>query len=145
MEQYLVWVWLGLTVIFVIAEAATAQLVSIWFVAGSVAGLLLAVLDMSVWVQAAGFVVVSGLVLILLRPVIIKRMKSARVPTNADMIIGQTGVVIAEIDNDTSAGRIDVMGLDWSARSENGGIIKKGERVTVLRIEGVRVIVSPRD
>lgn len=143
MEEYLIWVWLGLTVIFVVIEAATSQLVSIWFVAGAVVAMVFALFDLPVWSQVVAFVAVSGAVLALLRPVILKRTRAARVPTNADMVVGQTAVVLTDIDNDISAGRVEVMGADWSARSENGKLIKKGDRVRVLRIEGVRLIVTP--
>ena len=34
------WIWLGAMIVFGILEAATAGLVSIWFVCGSVAALL---------------------------------------------------------------------------------------------------------
>ena len=38
--DYMIWVWLGAAVVFGIVEALTAGLVSIWFVAGSAAGLV---------------------------------------------------------------------------------------------------------
>ena len=36
----MLWLWIGLIVLFVIIEAATVQLVTIWFAIGSVAGLI---------------------------------------------------------------------------------------------------------
>ena len=34
----MIWIWLGAIVLFGVVEAATAGLVSIWFVAGALAG-----------------------------------------------------------------------------------------------------------
>lgn len=33
-------------------------------------------------------------------------------------------------------------GLDWSARSEEGEILEKGEKVLIKAIEGVKVLVE---
>lgn len=145
MEQYMSWVWLGLIVLFVVIEAATSELVSIWFVAGAVTALAVSLFSHSIWLQCVLFVVVSGLVLVLLRPVVMKRMKAQKVPTNADMVVGRTAVVLQEIDNDAASGRVEVYGENWSARSDDGSPIPTGEKVTVLRIEGVRLIVAPQN
>lgn len=139
------WIWLALTVIFVVVEALTSQLVSIWFVAGSVAALLLSLFEISIPFQAVAFIAVSCLVLVLFRPIIKKRAMQAAVPTNADMVIGKTAVVISEIDNDRAAGRVEIGGLDWAARSADGATIEKDAKVKVVRIEGVKLIVTLKD
>ena len=36
----MLWIWIGLIVIFVIVEAATVQLVTVWFAVGGIAGLI---------------------------------------------------------------------------------------------------------
>lgn len=48
-------VWIAAIVIFGIAEAATAGLVSIWFVAGAVAALLSLELGAVLWLQIVVF------------------------------------------------------------------------------------------
>ena len=55
---------------------------------------------------------------------------------------GMIGVVVEEIDNDRAQGRVYVNGLDWSARSEEGEILEKGEKVLIKAIEGVKVLVE---
>lgn len=52
-------VWIAAIVIFGIAEAATAGLVSIWFVAGAVAALLSLELGAVLWLQIVVFLAVS--------------------------------------------------------------------------------------
>ena len=61
MAQYGWIVWAAAMVIFAIAEAATANLVSLWFVGGSLAALITELLGGSIWVQLAVFLVVSGI------------------------------------------------------------------------------------
>ena len=63
----MVYVWLGLIVAFIAVEAATVNLVSIWFIGGSVAGLVCAILGAPTLLQFAVFILVSALLLALLR------------------------------------------------------------------------------
>ena len=48
-------IWIAAVIIFGVAEALTAGLVSIWFVLGAVAGLVTAVLGGSIWLQVVLF------------------------------------------------------------------------------------------
>ena len=58
--------------------------------------------------------------------------------------IGREAVVTQAIDNLKAQGQITVNGAPWTARTEEGcPAIPAGSRVRVLRIEGVKVIVSP--
>ena len=47
----MVYVWLGLIVAFIAVEAATVNLVSIWFIGGAVAGLVCAILGAGTLLQ----------------------------------------------------------------------------------------------
>ena len=48
-----------------------------------------------------------------------------------------------EIDNLAAKGSVVVDGKEWSARSAGGEKIVSGKIVTVLAIEGVKLIVEP--
>ena len=76
-------VWLILLVAFIVAEAATATLVSIWFCAGAAAALLLSAFVPNVLAQTAVFLVVSLVCLVLMRPLVRKKDAKAAVPTTA--------------------------------------------------------------
>ena len=56
----MVYVWLGLIVAFIAVEAATVNLVSIWFIGGAVAGLVCAILDVPALLQWTVFIAVSA-------------------------------------------------------------------------------------
>ncbi len=143
-----VWGWLAALVAFVILEAITVQLVTIWFAVGALAGLIAALCKAPVWLQIALFAVVSVLALILTRPLVKKMTASRFSPTNADRFIGQTGVVTKRIDNLNASGEVRVKGTVWTARSEDESItIDENEAVTVKRIDGAKLIVekSPKE
>ena len=76
------------------------------------------------------------------RPFVRKVVKTCKEPTNADRVIGKTGVVTQTVDNLPGMGRVSVLGMDWSARTQDGEILEEGERVRVLAIEGVKLIVA---
>jgi len=136
-------IWLGLTVAFLIAEAATVTVISLWFAAGSLTAMAMALLGGSVWMQALTFLVVSAAALTALRPLVRKYLTPRLTPTNVDSVIGAIGIVTAAIDNIGAAGQVKLNGMEWSARSTSGDPIPEGTRIKVDRIEGVKVFVSP--
>jgi membrane protein implicated in regulation of membrane protease activity len=135
-------IWAIAIVAFGVLEGITAQLVSIWFVIGSVASLISALLGASFPVQIIVFIAVSALALIATRPIVKKKLNTKVQPTNADRCIGQDGVVIEEINNLVPSGQVKVDGKVWTARSSNKEIIPKGDVVTVEKIDGVKLVVS---
>ena len=137
-------VWLALIILLVVVEALTVQLVAVWFIAGGIVAFVLSLFAAPLWLQFGTFVVVSTVVLLLVRPLALKRARHEKIPTNADMSIGKTAVVIREIDNERGMGRVELDGQDWAAVSVTGEVIPVGHRVTVQRIEGVKLIVVPQ-
>ena len=140
----MVWVWLGLMVLFLAGEAITpGTLASIWFAAGALAALLVELMGAPLWLSAAVFVVVSVALLVLTRPLALKYVNGKKQATNADRMLGDTGVVTEEINNLENRGLVKVDGKVWTARSSGCEPIPTGARVRVLRIEGVKAIVEP--
>ena len=136
------YIWLGITVVAAIVEAAVPALVSVWFVPGGLAALVASLFGAPLWLQVALFLVVSGAALILTRP-LVKRIQSRKtISTNADMVLGKSALVTEEINNLLGAGRVTVLGNSWSARSADPeSVIPSGEKVIVEKIEGVKLIV----
>ncbi len=141
--QWTPMIWLVVAVIFGVIEAATVQLMSIWFAVGAVAAMVAALLGANVWVQFGVFLAVAVVVLVFTRPLVKKVLKVGRVHTNADSVIGRIGAVTVDIAGPGEVGRVLVDGQDWSAISEDGSPIPKGERVLVKAIEGVKLVVEP--
>ena len=136
-------VWLILMVVFLLVETSTVSLVSIWFAIGSLGALLAASLHAPLWVQITIFLALSATLLACLRPFVKKFIQPKIVATNADSVIGTAGFVTEDIDNLSARGQVKLGGMFWSARSTSGDPICKDTKVTVDRIEGVKVFVSP--
>lgn len=142
MESYMPVVWLVATIIFGVAEAVTVQFISIWFAGGALVALIASMLGAPLWVQVTLFFVAAAVLLIATRPIAKKLIGAKKTATNADMVIGSTGIVEQPIDNLRETGRVFVNGLSWAARSEDGSEIAADETVIVKRIEGVKVFVE---
>lgn len=98
----------------------------------------------SLLTQCIVFLAVSALCLALVRPVARKHFSPRLRPTNADRLLGAVAVVTQEIDNRSATGQVKVSGQIWTARSQGEDPIPVGTSVTVLRIEGVKLIVQAK-
>ena len=126
-------VWAAVMLVFLIIEGATAGLTCIWFAIGALAGLIAALFGAPLWLQIVWFFVISVVTLYFTRPLVKK------------YVIGKEALVTEAIDNVEGAGAVAVGGKVWTARSDNGSPVEVGKIVTVLRIEGVKLIVSPEE
>ena len=137
-------IWLAALIVFSVGEAVTVGLTSIWFAVGSLGALIVSGLGFGFWPQFIVFVVLSAVSMALIRPIAKKILLPRYAPTNADRVIGATGLVTEEIDNIKGSGQVNLSGQIWSARSSQpDGVIPAGQEVKVLQIQGVKVIVEP--
>lgn len=138
----MLYVWIALTLLFLVAEAATVQIVSIWFAVGALAALLAEVLGANLYVELILFVGISLVLLFTTRPFVKKKLLKKVEPTNVDRNIGAQAVVLEEIDNIKGQGLVSVKGVHWTARSADGDVIAPQTQVIVQAIEGVKLIVK---
>jgi membrane protein implicated in regulation of membrane protease activity len=138
--------WLIIMVVSLLAEALTFNMTTIWFAAGSLIAMILALLGLSVWLQITVMVVVSIALLFLFLLIVKPRMKSkgvnGTVATNADRIIGQEAVVVVDINPGAGSRQVTVAGQIWSAGSRDQSMISTGSKVKVIEIQGVRAVVE---
>lgn len=141
MMQY---VWFALLIIFVVVECLTVGLVSIWFAGGALVAMILAMAGAGAIWQDVAFIVVSGLLLILTRPIAKKYINNKKVQTNYKSVIGEVAKVTEKIDNYNQTGAAFVDGKEWTARStEDMVTVEAGALVEVVAIEGVKLMVKP--
>ena len=136
-------IWAAAIVLFLVLEAVTVGIVSIWFALGSICALIAALLGAPTWLQIAWFIVISALTLVLTRPIVRKYVNGKKQPTNADRVIGCPAVVTEEIDNLQGRGSVRIDGKEWTARSADESTIAFDTVVKVIRIECVKLIVTP--
>ena len=92
-------IWLGILAVFLIIEAITAGLTTIWFAGGALAAAVAALLGGNLVTQVILFLVVSLLLLVFTRPLAVKYMNRGLEKTNVNDLPGRTAVVTEEIDN----------------------------------------------
>ncbi len=140
-----VWsIWLVLGAGLALTELVTLDFTLLMLAAGAVAGGATALIFPGLlWLQIAVAVVVAILMLALLRPTLLERIR--RMPgyrSSIDKLVGSTGVVVAEIT--AAGGEVKLSGEVWTARSVDGTPIAAGEQVEVYQVDGATVVVYPR-
>ena len=133
--------WVIAMVVFLVVEAVTVGLASIWFAVGALIAMFTAMVGAPIWLQILVFLAVSALTLYFTRPLVKKYVNGKVQPTNADMLIGKECRVTETIDNIAGTGAVYVDGKTWSARCENDEVIPEGMLVKAIRIDGVKLIV----
>ena len=136
-------IWLALLIVFLIVEAVTVTMVSLWFAGGCLAALVAAATGGSPGFQIFTALSVSAALLACLRPIVRKHFTPKLTKTNVDAVIGSCGYVTADIDNVSATGTVKLGAMEWTARSASGAPIAKGTLVKVDRVEGVKVFVIP--
>ena len=134
-----VWLLLAVVIITLVIEFMTAEIVSIWFLVGSVVSMILAICKVDPAIQIIVFVIVSIVFMVCVRPFIKKYVKRNEIKTNVDSFVGRIALVTEDI-LDGNRGVVKLDGQEWSAISNEN--ILKGTKVVVLSIEGNKLIVK---
>lgn len=143
MEISVTILWLGLLIVLLAIEAATLGLTTIWFAGGALVAFLAALVHAPLPAQIVLFFVVSLALLIFTRPVAVRFMNQKTEKTNVDSLLGKKAVVTQTIENLKGTGRVQIKGVDWAARAkEDGSVIEVGAVVTVIEVQGVKLIVD---
>lgn len=136
--------WLIAAIILVLVEVFTSGFGVVCFAIGAALGALLAYLEVSLAWQLTGFVVLSLLAFIFLRPLVLRYLtrKTHETPMNADALIGKRGQVVEEVNPQKHTGSIKIDGDVWSARSAHGQILPAGSEVQVFERESIVLLVA---
>ena len=134
--------WLAAAVFFLVVEASTVSMTSVWFAIGAAAALLTCLFTGSLRAQALVFIVVSALCLWAFRPLAAKLRRKAT-PTNADRNLGREATVLTPVTAEVS-GRVRLDGVDWNARCLTpGDRLEPGERCRITEIHSTLLLVEP--
>ncbi len=133
--------WLTVFIVLLLLEICTVNLVSIWFAIGAFVSFFAAFFTDNVIIQMVVFIIISGLTLFVTKP-FVKRVKSKKIMTNLDRVIGMEAIVTEDISK-LHVGEVKVDGKRWSAKSNEN--ISKGEIVEVEKIDGVKLIVKKKE
>ena len=134
------WVlWMIVIVVFLLIEAETVNLITIWFAIGSFVALILSLLKVTVLMQFFVFTVVSLLCIALFLKPLKKRFNKKFTPTNSETNIGKTAIVISKTELGKLA-RVKLDGVDWSARCDE--VLEVNDKCEVLAISGATLQVK---
>lgn len=135
-------VWFAIFIALIVIEALTADLLTVWFMPAALVCIILAAFEVAVPIQISVFFGLSIIMFILSKTVFKKHLKSKKSEkTNLDLIIGETGIVTEDIDNINAKGTVKVHFQLWTARSlDDSAVIKEGNRVKIIAVEGVKLI-----
>ena len=135
--------WLLLAAIFIVVEIITLGLTTIWFAGGAFVAAIAAACGAGLTIQILLFVIVAVVLLIFTRPLAVKHLDAKTEKTNAEALVGQTAIVLSEIDNLKETGLAKINGMEWTARAtDDTMIIPEGEAVRIVEIQGVKLIVE---
>ena len=136
-------VWLALLAVFLVIEAITAGLTTIWFAGGALVAAVASYLGVGIAAQWILFLCVSLVLLIFTRPIAVKIMNKGVTKTNVNSLIGQKAVVIHEVNNLAQSGQVKLNDVEWMARtSSDEEIIPENTVVVIKEIHGVKLIVE---
>lgn len=136
--------WLIAAGIFFIAEIITTGFLVFWLGIAALITMCVSFFIPDIIIQTVVFIISSAILILATKPLIKKFVHNGKnVKTNVFSIIGKKALVIKDIDSINGTGQIKVDGEVWSAEGENGSNIEKGTEVKILKIDGVRAIVTP--
>ena len=129
--------WLVILAIFLIIEAVTVGLVTVWFAGGALLAAIASAAGADIIVQWILFLIVSLILLIFTRPLAVRYMKRGVTRTNVNSLIGKKAVVIQKIDNLSQMGQVRINDIEWMARTESEKSV-----VEIEAVQGVKLIVK---
>ena len=139
------WVlWLIAAVVFAVGEIATLGFFLAPFAGGAALAALVSALGSGTAVTWAVFLVVSGVLLLALRPVARShRRQPAQLRTGTAALVGRTATVTERIANRENQGCVRLEGETWTARAyDEDEVIEAGTQVQVVEIRGATALVS---
>lgn len=141
-----VWMlWMIFAAVMIVGEIFTAGFFILWFGVGAAVAGLLAFLGLGIGWQLAAFVFVSLVLLLVSRRFADKVTKPQPAGIGADRFVGQTGVVLEEINNLKNTGKVRLGTEEWRAESMEGNIIPRESLVTVIKTSGTHLIVKLKE
>lgn len=135
--------WLILLACFLVVEAITVGLTTIWFAGGALVAAIASGLGAGILIQWVLFLIVSLALLIFTRPMAVRYMNKGVPKTNVNSLIGERAVVIQKINNLEQSGQVRINDIEWMARTSSDEVtIPEHAVVTIEDVQGVKLIVK---
>ncbi|MBR2384014.1 MAG: NfeD family protein [Clostridia bacterium] len=138
-------IWLCFALVLLTIELITIDLVAVWFALSSLIMVIITAIfpKLELMWQLVIFITLSTTLLLSTRKLVKKLMQKRNGnETNLELILNHNAIVIEEINNDLSLGAVRINGIIWNARSLDGNVITDGALVSVVKIDGNKLIVE---
>ena len=135
--------WLIAAGVFFIIEIATVGFLIFWLGIGALLAMVVSLITDNLIIQTIVFVISSCILIPLTKPLADKFTGGKKVLTNSYSLLNKRGIVIKDINPIQGTGQVKVNGEVWSAKTENDVTIKEGTEIEVVKIDGVKLVVSP--
>lgn len=137
-------IWVIVAIVLFIAEIFTPGFLLACFGVACLAAGLVSFFGLRIEVQIITFSISTIVVFFGIRPFMLKYFYSsaAKIKTNVDALVGKTGIVSERIDPNTNKGRVIVGGEDWKGVSIDETVIEVGEKITVVKVDGTKLLVK---
>lgn len=140
------WYWVTLGLVLAMLELAVPTNFFLLFfgIGGIVVGFLsLGGLTGPAWVQWLLFTVISVLSVVLFRGPLLRRFhRDDWMRRPVDALTEDIATTLEDIAPG-SIGRVELRGTPWSARNVGAGVLSKGQRCAVQRVDGLTLYIVP--
>ena len=139
-SELAVFAWLAVAFVAAILEVSIPHFGSVFVSAGAIAAAATAFLGFSIPLQISVFAVVLIVSVVGLRSRLVGRLAGQGIPSRTEFLVGRHGIVTDTIDPTVGAGRVNVGGEDWAARSADP--IPSGTKIKVVGADGIVLEVT---
>jgi inner membrane protein len=135
------WIWVLSAFLLLIIEffSTTAHIGFFAIGAFIVAILVGAGLSIPLWSQLLIFSISSVVLLIFVRPIIVRKLGLNKVPV-VDTFVGERAIALDDIAV-AGTGKAELRGSTWSARNVGAGPLNRGQACVVDRIDGLTLCI----
>ncbi len=144
MEPKFWWVWVVAGILLIVLEIFTVGFIVMWFGIAAIITAIPVYLGSSIEIIVATYGLSVLLLTVFVRRISLDYMSptSKALNTNADDVLNSSGIVVEEIDPIKGKGQVRVRREVWTASSQNGVNLPVDTVVRVLKVEGVKLIVT---
>ncbi len=133
--------WIVVAIVAAVVEISIPHFGLIFVTVAALAAATVAYGGFGAVLQSAVFIAALAITFFGLRPRMMANLDSKGVPSRTDTLLGRDGIVTFDIEATVGAGRVNVGGEDWAARSATP--IPAGTRIRVVAADGIVLEVVP--
>ena len=133
--------WIVVAVVAAVIEISIPQFGLLFVTVAALAAAGVAYAGYGAILQSIVFIAALGVTFFGLRPRMMSNLGSKGVPSRTDTLLGRDGIVTFDIEATVGAGRVNVGGEDWAARSATP--IPACTRIRVVAADGIALEVVP--